>query len=56
MLSWDEETVFGPMCQGVEDTLFCCNVVVAVPMKVLVCVGGFSVNCGAEGVVWLYGD
>ena len=23
---------FGPMCQGVEDTLFCCDVVVAVPL------------------------
>ena len=44
------------MCQGVEDTLFCCDVVVAVPMKVLICMGGFSVNCGTEGVVWLYGD
>ena len=22
----------GPMCQGVEDTLFCCDVVVAVPV------------------------
>ena len=44
------------MCQGVEDTLFNCDVVIAVPMEVLVCVGGFSINCGAEGVVWLYGD
>ena len=23
---------FGPMCQGVEDTLFCCDVVIAVPV------------------------
>ena len=23
---------FGPMCQGAEDTLFCCDVVVAVPV------------------------
>ena len=44
------------MCQGVEDTLFCCDVVIAVPMEVLVCVGEVSVNCGAEGVVRLYGD
>ena len=44
------------MCQGVEDTLFGSDVVIAVPMEVLVCVGGFSVNCGAEGVAWLYGD
>ena len=47
---------FGPVCQGVEDTLFSCDLVVAVPMKVLICVGGFPVYCGAEGVVWFYGD
>ena len=44
------------MCQGVEDTLLCCDVVVAVPVQILICVGGFSVHCGAEGVVWLDGD
>ena len=44
------------MYQGGEDTLFGCDVVIAVPMEILISVGGFSVNCGAEGVVWLYGD
>ena len=48
--------LFGPMCQGVEDTLFSCNVVVAVPMLILICVGGFPINCGAEGAVRFYGD
>ena len=44
------------MCQGVEDTLFCCDVVVADPVQILICVGGFSVDCSTEGVVWLDGD
>ena len=44
------------MCQGVEDTLFSYDVVVAVPMWILICVGGFPVDCSAEGVVWFYGD
>ena len=44
------------MCQGIEDTLFGCDVVIVVPMEVLVCVGGYSIHCGAKGVVWLYGD
>ena len=48
--------LFCPMCKGVEDTLFCCDVVVAVPVSILICVGGFSVDCGAEGVAWLDGD
>ena len=56
MLSWDEETVLALCAKVLKTICFCCNVVVAVPMEVLVCVGGFSVNCGAEGVVWLYGD
>ena len=47
---------FGPVCQGVEDTLFCRDVVVAVPVQILICVGGFSVDYSAEGVVWLDGD
>ena len=44
------------MYQGVEDTLFCCDVCIAVSMEVLVCVCRLSVDCGAEGVVWFYGD
>ena len=44
------------MCQGVEDTLFCCDVVVAVPVEVLVCMCGLSVDCSAESVVWFYGN
>ena len=44
------------MCQGVEHTLFSCDVAIAVPVYILICVDGFSVYCGAEGVVWLDGD
>ena len=44
------------MYQGVEDILFCCDVVVAVPVQILICVGGFSVDCSVEGVIWLDGD
>ena len=44
------------MCKGVVYTLLGSDMVVAVPMKILICVGGLSVNCGAEGVVWLNGD
>ena len=42
MFSWVEDTVLA-LCARVLKTLFGCNVVVAVPMKVLVCVCGFPV-------------
>ena len=55
-LSCGEEIVFALCARVFEDALFSCDVVVAIPVKILVCVGGFSVYCGAEGVVWLDGD
>ena len=30
-ISWGRNC-FGPVCQGIEDTLFCCDVVATVPM------------------------
>ena len=39
----------GPVCQGVEHTLFSCDVVAAVPVEILVCMGWFPVNWCAEG-------
>ena len=34
------------MCQGVGDTVFCSEVVVAVPLELLICVNGFPVYRG----------
>ena len=44
------------MSQCVVDTLFSCDVMVAVPVEILICVCRFLVNCGAEGVVGFNGD
>ena len=44
------------MCQCVEDTLFSCDVMVAVPVEILACMCGFPVDFGAEGVVGFNGD
>ena len=35
---------FGPISKGVVDTLLGCDVMVAVPVQVLVCLGRFPVN------------
>ena len=43
------------MGQCIEDTLFSCDVVLAVPLKVLICECRFPVDCGAEGVVGFNG-
>ena len=53
--SFLEETVFA-LCAKVLYTLFGCYVVIAVPVKILVCMGWFSVGCCAEGVDGFYGD
>ena len=44
------------MSQCIVDTLFGCDVMIAVPVKTLICMCGFPVNCGAEGVVGFNGD
>ena len=40
-----------PKCQCVENTVFGCDEVTAVPLEVLVSVCWFSVNCGDLSVV-----
>ena len=55
ILTCVEETIL-TLCARVLNTLFACDVQVAVPMKILIFVGGFPINCVAEGVVWFYGD
>ena len=44
------------MCQCVVYTLFGCYIMVAVPVKILVCMGWLSVDCCAEGGVGFYGE
>ena len=55
-LSCEEDTTFA-LCDNVLKTLCLAgDVMVAVPVEILVCMCGFPVDCGAEGVVGFNGN
>ena len=35
----------GSLCQGVDATVFCSHVVIAIPLQVLICVSGLPLHC-----------